>query len=177
MCNIKGKMYNVILNTYNNIKSRILYNDSVSNFFPCLSGVRQRKRKEDFENDLQIDVKLFTILYADDTVPLAESVAELHSELIYFYEYCEKWNLKVNTNKSKVMVFSKGRLPINLNFKMNDMELEIVSEFIYLGTMFQRIGSFKKNKINLAEKASKAMYDILNKGRVHNLSVSVLDSV
>jgi hypothetical protein len=43
--------------------------------------------------------------------------------------------------------------------------------------MFQRIGSFKKNKINLAKKAYKAMYDILNKGRVHNLSVSVLDSV
>ena len=55
---------------------------------------------------------------------------------------------------------------------MNDMELEIVSEFIYLGTMFQRTGSFKKKKFNLAEKASKAMYDILNKGRVHNLSVS-----
>jgi hypothetical protein len=36
---------------------------------------------ENFENDLQIDVKLFTILYADDTVLLAESVAELHSEL------------------------------------------------------------------------------------------------
>jgi hypothetical protein len=43
--------------------------------------------------------------------------------------------------------------------------------------MFQRNGSFKKNKINLAEKASKAMYDILNKGRVHTLSVSVLDLV
>ena len=78
---------------------------------------------EDFENDLQIDVKLFTILYADDTVLLAESVAELHSELNYYYEYCEKWNLKVNTNKSKIMVFSKGRLPINLNFKINNMEL------------------------------------------------------
>ena len=130
---------------------------------------------EDFENELQIYVKLFTILYADDTVLLAESAEELQSELNYFYEYCEKWNLKVNINKSKVMVFfSKGRLPINLNFKMNNMELEIhvVSEFIYLGTMFQRTGSFKKNKINLADKASKAMYDILNKGRVHNLSVS-----
>ena len=34
---------------------------------------------------------------------------------------------------------------------------------------------FKKNKINLTEKTSKAMYDILIKGRVHNLSVSVLD--
>ena len=120
-------------------------------------------------------MNLFTILYADDTVRLVESAEELQSELNYFYEYCEKWNLKVNTNKSKVMVFSKGRLPINLNFKMNNMELEIVSEFIHLGTMFQRTGSFKKNKINLAEKASKAMYDILNKGRVHTLSVSVLD--
>jgi hypothetical protein len=127
---------------------------------------------EDFENDLEIYVKLFTILYADETVLLAESAEELQSELNYFYEYCEKWNLKVNINKSKVMVFSKGRLPINLNFNMNNMKLEIVSEFIYLGTMFQKTGSFKKNKINLAEKASKAMYDILNKGRVHNLSVS-----
>ena len=89
-------------------------------------------------------MKLFTILYADDTVLLAESAEELQSELNYFDEYCEKWNLKVNTNKSKVMVFSKGRLPINLNFKMNNMELEIVSEFIHLGTMFQRTGSFPK---------------------------------
>jgi hypothetical protein len=39
---------------------------------------------KDFENDLQIDVKLFTILYADDTVLSAESVAELHSDLNYF---------------------------------------------------------------------------------------------
>jgi hypothetical protein len=41
--------------------------------------------------------------------------------------------------------------------------------------MFQRTGFLKKNKINLAEKASKAMYDILSKGRAHNLSVSVLN--
>ena len=63
---------------------------------------------EDFENDLQIYVKLFTILYANDTVLLAESAEELQLELNYFYEYCEKWNIKVNINKSKVMVFSKG---------------------------------------------------------------------
>jgi hypothetical protein len=45
---------------------------------------------EEFENDLQMYVKLFTILYADDTVLLAESAEELQSELDYFYEYCEK---------------------------------------------------------------------------------------
>jgi hypothetical protein len=50
---------------------------------------------EDFENDLQIYVKLFTIPNADDTLFLAESPEELQSELNYFDEYCEKWNLKV----------------------------------------------------------------------------------
>ena len=44
MCNIKGKMYNVILNLYDNIKSRIVYNDSVSNVFPCLNGVKTRRK-------------------------------------------------------------------------------------------------------------------------------------
>ena len=129
-----------------------LYLNDLDTFLTSKNAQGVKSISEDFENDLQIYVKLFTILYADDTVLLAESAEELQSELNYFYEYCEKWNLKVNTNKSKVMVFSKGRLPINLNFKMNNMELEIVSEFIYLGTMYQRTGSFKKHKINLVEK-------------------------
>ena len=87
-----------------------------------------------------------------------QSAEELQSELNYFDEYCEKWNLKVNTNKSSHDFF-KGEVTINFNFKMNNMELEIVSEFIHMGKIF-------------AEKASKAMYDILNKRRVHNVSVS-----
>ena len=57
--------------------------------------------------------------------------------------------LKSKHKQIQSWFFSKERLPINLNFKMNNMELEIVSEFIHLGTMFQRTGSFKKNKVNL----------------------------
>ena len=39
----KGKMYHAILNLYNNIQERIVYKDYVSNFLPCLNGVRQGK--------------------------------------------------------------------------------------------------------------------------------------
>jgi hypothetical protein len=52
-------------------------------------------------------VKLFTIPNADDTLFLAESPEELQSELNYFDEYCEKWNLKVNTNKSSHGFFQR----------------------------------------------------------------------
>ena len=60
------------------------------------NGQGVRSISEYLENELQIYVKLFTILYAYDTVLLAESADELQSELNYIYEYCEKWNLKLN---------------------------------------------------------------------------------
>ena len=39
--NIHGKMYKVIYNMYQNIKSRIVYNNAVSDFFDCNNGGRQ----------------------------------------------------------------------------------------------------------------------------------------
>lgn len=48
----------------------------------------------------------------------------------------------------------------------------MVNDFTYFGFILQRTGSFKKKKNNLVEKASKAMYDILRKGRTNNLSKS-----
>jgi hypothetical protein len=39
--NINGKMYNVILNMYNDVKSCINYNNCKSAYFSCDIGVRQ----------------------------------------------------------------------------------------------------------------------------------------
>ena len=95
----------------NNIQSRIVYKDYVSNFFLCLNGVGQGKKlsisffvrtisenlnnweifltiknvqgvksiSKDFENELQIYAKLFTVLYADDTVLLASIMCRQYS--------------------------------------------------------------------------------------------------
>ena len=38
---VNGKMYNVIVNMYSNIKSRISYESEFSEYFPCNIGVRQ----------------------------------------------------------------------------------------------------------------------------------------
>ena len=78
-------------------------------------------------------MKLFGVLYADDTVILAESANDLQTGLNIFYEYCEEWRLKVNTLKTKIVIFSKGRQPKDLHFMYNGTEIEIVKEFNYLG--------------------------------------------
>lgn len=96
-----------------------------------------------FENKLNIFFKLFAILYADDTVLLAESPEELQRQIDCFHTYCIKWNLKMNIDKSKIIVFSKGRRKENIQIKYNDKLIEVVTDFNYLGIVFSRSGSFK----------------------------------
>jgi hypothetical protein len=81
-------------------------------------------------------------MHADDTVLMSESPNELQAQLDFFYEYCQYWKLTVNIEKTKVLVFSKGRLAHNLLFGYNGKELDIVTEFSYLGLYFSKTGNF-----------------------------------
>ena len=57
-------------------------------------------------------------------------------------------------------------------FNYNGTNIEIVKDFNYLGIYFSRTGSFKVCKNHLSEKAIKAMYEVIKKGRKQNLSIS-----
>ena len=67
----------------------------------------------DLENELTVNLKMFLLLYADDTVLLSENSVDLQNLLDSFVDYCDKWQLKINTDKTKVLVFSKGKIPNN----------------------------------------------------------------
>ena len=116
-------------------------------------------------------LKLFVVLYADDTVLMSETQADLQKQLDALKEYCDTWKLKVNVTNSKIVIFSKGRPLQNVSFKYADIELDISEEFTYLGVLFSRTGSFTKAKKEQADKATRAMYDILKKGGLHNLNI------
>jgi hypothetical protein len=70
------------------------------------------------------------MLYADDTDILSESQSDLQAQLDAFHEYCLTWKLKVNIDKTKIVIFGSGRTPQNLSFKYNGSEIEIVKNFI-----------------------------------------------
>jgi hypothetical protein len=54
---------------------------------------------------------------------------------------------------------------LNINFSYDGNAIGIVNEFTYLGL------SFTNAKKVLISKAYKAMYEVLKKGRLHNLSI------
>jgi hypothetical protein len=67
-------------------------------------------------------VKLFTILYADDTVILFESANDLQTAISLNKNYCDNWKVTVNTSKAKVLV--KGRR-MQYSFTYGNENLEV----------------------------------------------------
>ena len=108
-----GKCTMLFFNMYCNIKSCIVFNNCKSDYFACDNGVRQGDNllpflfslfsnvletfiqakhvtdlesiSSDLENQLDIYLKLFIILYTDDTVILSESESDLQEQLDAFY--------------------------------------------------------------------------------------------
>ena len=127
---------------------------------------------QDIENIMNVYMNIFLLLYADDTVLMAETPEDLQKQLNIFHDYCLAWKLKVNIDKTKIVCFKNGRLPQNLQFTYSNSEIEIVKEFNYLGLLLTKTGNFKRAITTLADKGTKAMYEILKRGKFHNLSIS-----
>jgi len=70
------------------------------------------------DEDIEVYLRIYLLLYADDTVILAESHLELQSALYAMQEYCALWDLKVNAAKTKVVVFAKSKARLNKIFSM-----------------------------------------------------------
>lgn len=107
---------------------------------------------DEFEQYFHMYFKLFLLLYADDTVLLSDSVADLQLELDIFQNYCNIWRLKVNIDKTKVVIFSKGRANRDVTLMFGGEKLEIAKDFNYLGVLLSQNGSFNEAKNGMPKK-------------------------
>lgn len=84
------------------------------------------------ENKCNLYLRLFVLLlYADYTILLSESTDDLPHQPNVF-QILKSWNPKVNSDKTKIVIFNKGRSHIDYSFKYGDISLEIVHYFEYL---------------------------------------------
>ena len=100
-------------------------------------------------------LKLYLLLYADNIV-----IFSMSSEgLDVLCDYCQRWKLTVNTDKTKVMIFRKGgNLPRNLSFSYQGSNIEIVNKFVYFGITFSTGRSFNETHKTLSGQALKAIF-------------------
>ena len=84
------------------------------------------------------DTNVSSLLYADDIVLLNSCPKSLQEALNKVDISCRQAGMKISLSKTKVMKI--GREPENLDFKLNDVKIEQVSQFTYLGTIFSENG-------------------------------------
>mgnify|MGYP002259916051 CR=1 FL=1 len=78
--------------------------------------------------------QVFLLLFADDVVLFSSTVIGLQRQINELELYCQKWNLKVNRDKTKVIVFKKGcKLSKHEKWFYEGERLETTKSYKYLG--------------------------------------------
>ena len=193
-----GKCFWLIRNIYKNVQSCIMLNGLK---YVCNTGVRQGENlspflfcvflndnKDFLSNSGLVNgaicishmvgdtalsyLKLFVLLYADDTVILAENADDLSKALKVYESYCNTWELTVNTFKSNILIFSRDRI-LNYDFTFNGVPLAVVTEYKYPGILFCRCGSFLRAKKHIADQGRKAVFALLKKAKQSLLPIDI----
>ena len=175
---------------YNDVKSCVKHHGSFSDCFSTSVGLMQGDALSPvlfslFVNDIELDLlnhcnnsyelkylNLLLLMYADDTVIFSESIEGLQEMLNCLNIYCYKWNLCINTDKTKVIIFCNGGIiRDNEKWYLGDNELEIVNEFNYLGLVLKFNGKFVETQKCIANQGRKALFGLLRKFNDCNLNV------
>ena len=104
------------------------------------------------------------LLYADDMVLMADNTEGLQLMLNTMFEWCRKWKLRINVTKSQIVHFRKPRQKVtDCVFKYGDMKLDIVTEYKYLGVIFDEFIKFKRCSKTLASLVAELLSAVISK--------------
>ena len=73
-------------------------------------------------------IELFLLMFADDIAFIADTVKGLQKQFDTLQLYCETKKLKVNVNKTKVVVFKRGgQLSRRERWTYNGLLIEVIN--------------------------------------------------
>ena len=179
---IVGNIYNAIASLYKDPKSRVIINEMATDWFECPIGVKQGDTISPtlfaiYINDLAEELKqsgigieidnelvLTVLLYADDIVLLAETEIDLQNLLNLVNIWCSKWRLEVNLLKTNIMhVRNKQKRRSNFSFHFENKIVEYCGSYKYLGVTLNESLNFEKTTEVLCESAGRALGNIVTK--------------
>ena len=85
------------------------------------------------DDDVRVFLRMYVLLYVDDSIVMTEISDDLQSVLNAACDYCQTWRLTVNTSKTKVIIFLHGKVRSHPYFLFGQDKLDVTDHYIYLG--------------------------------------------
>ena len=138
---ISTKVCKLIENMYNNLNTCIKVGHNRTEFFKSEIGTRQGCSLSPILFNLYINdlpqlllqnkcdpvdigkIKCNALLYADDIALISKSAHGLQRALDIINTYCYKWKLKININKTKIMIFNARKINSVSKWEMRPFQL------------------------------------------------------
>ena len=176
---VSKKSLNLLQFMYRKASCRVNANNILSSSFPCCKGVRQGCNLSLLQFSLYIsdletylatniagsitlsNLKAQLLLFADDLVLLANSESGLQNAMDRLDEFCKTWDLKINIEKTKVVIFNKPRTQHVPIFQIGNSTIDSDTHYKYLGIILSANGSFKPAITTLANQSSKALFTLM----------------
>ena len=179
---IPAQITKIVMDQYDKMEYCVLTEEGRSIFFITSQGLKQGDpfsprlfnlyimdiiRIFNLESDpLYLQGKaIFILCYADDLLLLSAGPIGLQTSLNNLAEYCDKWSLEVNTQKTKVMRISTpgAKKPVigNYELKYKGELIEWVSSFSYLGVEITEKGQLQTQKATMFGKANRAQFKLM----------------
>lgn len=170
---VSSKFVNLIKSMYTNVKAQIKVNGKLSkeimvkvgtrqgcNLSPSLFNVYLNDLPKALDPDLCDPVLLYDcfvniLMYADDVVLLSSTKTGLQNCLNIFANYCRRWKLHINFQKTKSITFNTKK---QATFVLNSKLICQTDSYCYLGIEFNKNGSFKQAYNMLSTKAKRAYF-------------------
>lgn len=115
-----------------------------------------------FINDLPSGILSTIRLYADDCVVYRQIHAHhdhitLQQDLDRISHWCSWWQMTLNTEKCKLITFSRERMNSSFNYTINNRSLSSTSSYKYLGVHLTLTLSWSTHITTITAKASRTL--------------------
>ena len=191
---LKGKVFKVVADMYSNSTCQLKMDGKLSGKINVEKGTEQghtlspelfKTFMQDLSKLLDIgncptlqNIEISHLLWADDLVLIALDKDTLQRQMTILNDYCTKWGLQINFQKTNTVVFNDrshsktyySQQPV----KVGEHTIKMVEEYTYLGIVLHRNGSFTTAVEALRKKGLRAMYGMRKYISKNDLSFKAL---
>ena len=180
---LSSRIHQAIRSLYDNVKCCVRINGMKTEYFEVTCGLKQGCTLSTllfnlYVNDLVIKInsldfgieidgeKVAILLYADDLVLISATEDDLQTLLNELTTWCLANGLNINQKKSDVVHFHPSSVSQTIfNFKIGEICLETVSQYIYLGILLTEHLDYNKMAKHVAKAANRALGLVIAKSK------------